>query len=211
MKIKLFSVNNKSEKTVEASDKIFAVVLNPNLISQDVQRILANKRNAIASTKDRGQVSGGGRKPFKQKGTGNARAGSNRSPLWRGGGITFGPDSSRNYQKRLPQKMRRKALLMILSEKLREKKLIVVEKIDFVKISTKLVQEFLEKMPIQEGKILIVLAKTNINLELSAANLPYLKVVTISGLNILDLMKYDYLLTDEEGVLAIEKQFGEKK
>lgn len=211
MKIKVLTEKSKTEKTMEASNQIFDMALNQNLLSQDVNKVLANRRKAISSTKDRGEVSGGGRKPFRQKGTGNARAGSNRSPIWRGGGVTFGPNSLKNFQKRLPQKMRRKAILMILSEKLKTNKLIVVEKLDFPKISTKQVQDFLEKLPIEEGRILVVLSKTNVNLELSTANLPYIKVLTVSGLNILDLINFNYLLTDKVGIAEIEKQFGSKK
>lgn len=211
MKIKVYAAKSADSKSIEVAPQIFGMALNQKLVSQDVQRVLANRRQVVASTKNRGEVSGGGRKPFRQKGTGNARAGSNRSPIWRGGGVTFGPTASRNFQKNMPHKMKRTALLMLLSEKLKTNKLIVVEKLVFPKISTKSVQDFLEKLPIEEGKILVVLSLTNVNLELSAANLAYIKIVQVPSLNIIDLLKYDYLLTDKEGIAAIEKQFGAKK
>lgn len=207
MKIKVFDQSGKAGKDIEVSSAVFDVALSPPLISQVVQTQLANRRRAIAHTKDRGEVSGGGRKPWRQKGTGSARAGSSRSPLWRGGGITFGPRNTRNYQKRLPHKMAAKALKMALSEKAKDKKIIVVSSFSFEKASTSQMQDFLEALPIEEGKILIVLSKTNVNLELSAANLKYLKTVLVDGLNLVDILNYDYLVTDKDGVKAIEKRF----
>ena len=165
----------------------------------------------MAHTKDRGEVSGGGRKPFRQKGTGNARAGSNRSPLWIGGGRVFGPRKNRNFSKRMPQKMIQKAILAVISDKFRNKRLIVVDKFPFSQIKTKDVEIFLEKLPIEEGKILILLATTDVNLELAAANLPYLKVILLQNINLLDLLKYDYLLTDREGLKGLENIFLEKE
>lgn len=196
---------------MDVSSKVFDIAPNPKLLAQAVQKQLANRRSPIAHTKDRSEVAGGGRKPFRQKGTGRARAGSTRSPLWTGGGVTFGPRNIRNFQKRLPKKMNTKAVSVALSEKVKNQKLIVVAKFNFPKIATKQMQVFLETLPIEEGKILLVLAGTNVNLELSAANLPYIKVVQVQNLNILDILKYDYLLTDKEGIKKIEETFGRGK
>lgn len=205
MKLKIYPLDAK--KTVspemEVPSRIFAVSENPVLVAQAVNRLMANRRRVIAHTKDRGEVSGGGRKPFKQKGTGQARAGSIRSPLWRGGGVVFGPRNSQNYRQKLPQKMLAKALMLALSEKVRQKKLIILDKFVFSKIKTREVQKLVEKLPIEEGKILLILGKTHAPLELSAANLPYLKVILARNINIFDLSKYDYLLTDREGLKAI--------
>lgn len=210
MKVKVYSPNSKASNSLEVSPGVFDVKESQKLLTQAVQTQLANLRRPVAHTKDRGEVSGGGRKPFRQKGTGRARAGSIRSPLWRGGGVVFGPKNLRNYSKRFPQKMARKALLMVLSEKLRQGKLIVVGKFRpaFGGIATSQMQDFLEKLPIEEGKILLVLAKTDANLELSTANLPYAKTILVSGVNLLDLLNYDYLVTDKEGIKSIEKQFS---
>lgn len=207
MKLKIFS-ESKTPKSIDVSDKIFGVKPKMALISQAVQRQLANRRREIAHTKDRSEVSGGGRKPFRQKGTGRARAGSTRSPIWIGGGVTFGPRRERNFRKRLPQKMLQKAIFMALSEKAKNHKLIVVKEFKFPKIATREVQSFLEKLPIDEGKILVVLAKTDVKTELSAANLPYIKVIQAQNLNLIDLLKHDYLLVDQEAMAAIEKIFG---
>jgi len=210
-KIKVLDTTGKVGKTIEVSSDIFDVKANPQLLSQAIKAARANRRQAIAHTKNRGEVSGGGKKPFRQKGTGNARAGSIRSPLWRGGGVTFGPRNNRNFSKKLTAKMGSKALKMALGEKLRNQKLIVVGKLRVDEISTNKMQAFLEKLPIEEGKILFVLAKTNINLELSMANLSYLKTVLPSGLNLIDLINADYLVTDEEGLKLIESNFEGKK
>lgn len=205
MKAKIF--DTKKNTTLDLNDKVFKVQRNERLIAQAVLRILSNRREIIANTKDRSEVSGGGRKPFRQKGTGRARAGSNRSPLWIGGGITFGPNKNRNFTKRLNKRMKNLALRSALSELVKNNKLIIVPKLDFPKIATKEVQNFLEKLPIEEGKILVVLTETNANLELSAANLKFIKIVQVSGINLLDLLNYDYLITDKDGIKAIEKQF----
>lgn len=208
MKVKVYPTRGKTETSLDLQDKIFKVEEKPQLITQVIQAQLANRRKAIAHTKDRGEVSGGGRKPFRQKGTGNARAGSTRSPLWRGGGVVFGPRNNRNFSKRVPRRMANLALKMALSEKVKNNQLIIVSKLDLAEPKTRLIQAFLEKLPIEEGSILITVAKTNVNLELASANLKFIRVVPTSGLNLLDILKSDYLLTDEEGLAEIEKALG---
>lgn len=207
MKVKVYSSDGKT-KNMDISSEIFDITGSPKLLAQAVQRQLGNLHRSTAHTKTRGEVRGGGRKPFRQKGTGRARAGSIRSPLWIGGGVVFGPQNNRNYQKNIPKKMLRRAILTALSEKVKTNRLIVVSELKLEKIATKSVQDFLEKLPIEEGKILIVLAKTNVNWELSAANLPYAKTIQIQNISLLDLLKYNFLLTDQEGIKAIEKVFG---
>lgn len=196
---KITIYNMLGEKTSEQPATILAAKENPVLFSQVVQTQLSNRRAAIANTKNRGEVSGGGRKPFKQKGTGNARAGSNRSPLWIGGGLTFGPRQNRHFAKRLPQAMLQAALKMALSEKIQAKKLIILDEFKLEKISTRQVQSVLEKLPIEEGKILVILPVMDVNLELSFANVPYAKVIKAENLNILDLSSRDYILTTVAG------------
>lgn len=202
--------NMAGEKKSEQPNNIFIKKENPVLLSQVVQTQLANRRAAIAHTKNRGEVRGGGRKPFKQKGTGNARAGSNRSPLWIGGGLTFGPRHNRHYAKRLPQAMLQKALKMALSEKIQAKKLIILDEFKLAKISTRQVQAVLEKLPIDEGKILVILPALDVNLELSFANIPYAKVIKSENINILDLSGRDYILTTVVGWTKIQDILGVK-
>lgn len=210
MKFKVFQEKGSSSQSVDAPDSIFKVTENKKLLSQIIKSQLANRRNPIAHTKDRGDVSGGGKKPFRQKGTGNARAGSTRSPLWTGGGVTFGPKNTRNFSQRVPRRMARLALKMALSERAKAERLIIVSKLELPKIKTSQVQAFLEKLPIEEGKILIVVSKTNLNLELATANLPYVKTLTVAGLNLIDVLQSDYLITDKDGLGAIEKQLEKK-
>ena len=202
-KIAVYNLEGKAVSDLDAA--ILVEKENPVLFSQVVVAGLSNRRHAIAHTKNRGEVSGGGRKPFKQKGTGNARAGSTRSPLWIGGGLTFGPRRNRNFSKRLPQAMLQTALKMALSEKIKNKHLIIVDDLKLDKISTKNIQGILEKLPIEEGKILVILPQLDVNVELSFSNIPYAKVIKSENLNILDLTKYDYILTDKNAWQKIVK------
>lgn len=189
----------KEEKTnpVVFDKAVFGVKANKDLIHQALVTYLANNRKVIASTKVKGEVRGGGRKPFKQKGTGNARAGSTRSPLWTGGGITFGPRSDRNFKMRLPMKMKRLAMKMILSDRAQEKR-IIIDDLKLKAISTKVAREFLTKSPIESGKILLFLAEKAPIIELSFRNLPYVKVIQLANINIYDLLNHEYYLMDQK-------------
>lgn len=199
--------NLKGEKVSEKEliQTIFDVKSNEAVLTQSINQKLANRRNSIAHTKTRGEVSGGGRKPYKQKGTGNARAGSTRSPIWIGGGITFGPRNVRNFSKRIPNKINSSAIKMILTDKAKSKKLIILDNFNMPKISTKQVYEIFSKLPIEDGKILVVLDKMEVNTELSLANITYTKVTKVENLNILDLSKYDYLVTTLAGLDKIKE------
>lgn len=210
IKTKVYNISGQAISEKSLPEKIFEVEINPRLINQAAIRQLANQRRAIAHTKTRSEVRGGGRKPFRQKGTGHARAGSSRSPIWIGGGITFGPRNIRNYQQRLPQKMRNTAIKMALSEKIKNKKIVIIKDFELAKYSTKKIEQILQKLPIEEGKILVILPKMDVNLELSLANLPYLKTIQTENINVIDLLKYDYLITNIEAVEKIEKILSSK-
>lgn len=203
MKIKVIG---QKDASLEISPDVFGLKPNHKLISQVVLAHLANRRKPTAHTKTRGEVSGGGKKPWRQKGTGNARAGSSRSPLWRGGGVTFGPRKNRNYSKKIPSKISNSALKMVLSLKFKENKIIVTPILKVDKISTSQMQSFFEKLPIKEGKIILVLAKTDVKLELSVSNLGYLKTILPDGLNVIDILSSDYIVTDKAGLKAIEEK-----
>lgn len=206
--IKLAIYNLKGEKLTDRniSEKVFGRKTDDLTVSQAINRYLANQRKITAHTKTRREVSGGGKKPFKQKGTGNARAGSTRSPLWIGGGITFGPRNVQNYKKKIPAKLNWVAIKMILSQKIYSKKLIVLDNFKLNKISTKQIYEIFAKLPIEEGKILIVLDKTEVYSELSLANIPYVKVIKINNINVYDLINYDFLVTTESVIELLEKK-----
>lgn len=194
-KVAIYNLEGVTSSSKTLNDSVFSVAENGNVISQTVVWQQNNQRKANAHTKMRGEVSGGGRKPHKQKGTGRARAGSSRSPLWTGGGITFGPRNDRNYKTRLPKVMRQNAIKMALSQKIKEKKLIVLDSFKLEKINTAKVRQIFEKLPIEEGKILVILEKLDANIELSLANVPYVKVIKVENINIIDILKYDYIVT----------------
>lgn len=202
MKVKVFDMEGKAV-TETIGSAMFDVAMNTDLVAQGLRVQMANRRNPIAHTKTRGEVSGGGRKPFKQKGTGNARAGSTRSPLWSGGGITFGPRSVRNFKLRMPQKMTQLGIKMLLADKARENKLIVLKSFELAQISTVQAQTILTKLPI-EGKILVILPKVDVNIELSLTNLPYIKMIHAENINLFDIANYDFILTTVEGIKKIE-------
>lgn len=209
-KISVYNLEGQAVAEENLAPEIFNVDKNPALTAQAVRVQLANARKPIAHTKNRGEVSGGGRKPWKQKGTGNARAGSTRSPLWIGGGVTFGPRNTRNFSLRMPKKMRQSAIKAVLSEKAKEKRLIILNDLALSVVSTRKLVGILEKLPIEEGKILVILPEMNANFELSAANLPYLKTIKTGNLNILDLLNYDYILMPRQSLTKIHEIMGAK-
>jgi len=201
--------NQKGEKVgkMTLDPKVFDVEENDDLISRAAIFSLANKRTISAKTKTRAEVRGGGRKPWKQKGTGRARAGTIRSPLWRGGGVTFGPTGKENYQKNLSPRIRKNAILSALSNKARAEEIIVLDKIDFKNIKTKQVEEMLNKLPTKEGTFLYIYDKLNPKTYFSMRNLPYLKCLSTNSLNILDILEYKWLLLEKETIkkLSIKK------
>jgi large subunit ribosomal protein L4 len=194
---KVRNLSNKEVGEVELSDAVFGVDLNESLIHAAVTNYLANRRQGTAATKTRGNVSGGGKKPWKQKGTGRARVASNRSPLWRGGGRVHGPQP-RDWSYKMPKKMRRGALRSALSERLREGNLIIIEDFsidsqktrDFVNVLSTL--GFADKK--KATKVLIVDSLDNQNLVLSSRNVQKTKITNGFGLNIYDLIYHEKLL-----------------
>ncbi len=204
----LYEISGKSLKKIKIADLFWHIKPNPALIHQVVTAQLANERQSNAHTKTRAQVAGGGRKPWRQKGTGRARAGSIRSPLWRGGGITFGPLTKNNYHKRLTKKMRQQALLIAINDKLVNQKIIIVKEITIEAPKTRHMVALLNNLPSKDGSVLLILPKFEPAIEVAAANLPYLKVVRANSLNPYDVLNHDYLLTTQEGFKAIEAQLA---
>jgi large subunit ribosomal protein L4 len=201
----------KKEKTGSQGQAIFGLRVNPDLVHQVVVSQMANRRQGTAHTKDRSEVSGGGRKPWRQKGTGRARHGSNRSPLWEGGGITFGPRNERVYTKTIPAKIRKQALLMALSAKEQAKLLLVVDNFTLESPKTKQAAAFLEKLSVQEGSVLFVVKDKNEQFYRAARNLAGVAVMEARNLNALDVMSYKYLVAEREAVKVIEKCFKNEK
>jgi len=204
-----YNQEGKELEKVKLFADIFEIPIKPILIQQAVRTILANRRIAIAHTKTRGEVRGGGRKPWRQKGTGRARHGSIRSPLWKGGGVTFGPRSDRNYKIDMNKKAKKKALLMCLSDKATNKNIIILDKLDLPAPKTKQLVAVLSKLPLKK-KILFVLPKSVSPVIKSGRNLPYIKTINADSLNIIDLLNYDTLLVLKEGLPIIKRTFGKK-
>ncbi len=202
--------NKNGEKTGQTllPKEVFGVPLNPDLLHQVVVSQMANRRQVIAHAKDRSEVRGGGKKPWRQKGTGRARHGSIRSPLWKGGGVTFGPTKERNYKRIIPKKMGRKALFMALSSKAKDGELFVVDELklanpktkEFVKILNAIFKE-------KRGSVLIALALKDDIVMRAVRNIQKVKVVTVNSLNALDLLNYKYLLIPKEAIQKIKEIF----
>lgn len=206
MKTKVYNLDGKEAGEIELPERIFNVPVNEDLIHQVVIAQMANARVAIADTKDRGEVSGGGKKPWKQKGTGRARHGSSRSPIWKGGGVTFGPTSDRNYTKRVNKKMKAKALFMVLSEKLREEKILVLDHTRMEKPSTKEMLSYLSKLSIKT-KALLALGKRDENILKSVGNITKISVIASDSINVVDLLKNDMFIINKEGLKKIEETY----
>jgi large subunit ribosomal protein L4 len=196
----------KTEAKKILDKDIFEVPMNSNLVHQIVTSQMSNRRQVIANTKTRGEVSGGGKKPWRQKGTGRARHGSIRSPIWVGGGITFGPRSERNFKKDVPKKMKRKALFMVLSEKIKNDSLIIVDSFDMNEIKTKEFKKMLDNLQLK-GSILIALEDVNENIIKSARNIEKVATIQARDLNCLDILTYKYLVMAEKGIEKIKETF----
>ncbi len=206
MKIKVYNLEGKAAGEVELPERIFNVPANEDLIHQVVVAQMANSREVIADTKDRGEVSGGGKKPWKQKGTGRARHGSTRSPIWKGGGVTFGPTTERNYSKRINKKMKAKALFMVLSEKFKEEKILVLDEIKLEKPSTKEMINSFDKLSIKT-KALLALGEKNDNVLKSVCNIPNISVIASDSINVVDILKNDIFVVNKEGLKKIEETY----
>ena len=197
--------NNKKVKDVELSG-VFTSEVRTHLLHSAVVNHLANKRAGTASTKNKALVSGGGKKPWKQKGTGRARAGSNRSPLWRHGGTCFGP-MPRDYSYSLPKKAKRAALVDAIASKVAENKLIVIDNLNLAEPKTKLMSALLENLGVQENA-LVLIKDENKNLTLAARNIPTVKVLRMGNINVYDVLKYRYLLTTQDALTVIQEVYG---
>ncbi len=191
--------------------EIFGLKIKSDLLHQILVSQRANRRKVIAHTKDRSEVSGGGKKPWRQKGTGRARAGSNRSPLWRGGGVTFGPRKERSYYKIIPKKMRRKALFMALSDKAREGFILILDELKLEKAKTKEMHQILKNLPGAGKKVLILLPEHDKKIILASRNIPDSKTLQAKDLNALDVLSFKYLLFPKEVIKNIQETFIKEK
>lgn len=205
VKLPLYSPQRQQVGELEISARVFACEGNPGLFHEAVRMQLANRRAGTAATKTRGFISGGGRKPWRQKGTGRARAGSTRSPLWRHGGTIFGPQP-RDYSYSMPKKAWRKALCMALSDRARDGKLMVVNSLELAEPRTRLAKAMLEGLGLKHA--LIVLAEGEEGFFRAARNLAAYKVLPLGGLNVFDILNYDELLMTDKSARALEERLG---
>tara|TARA_B100001996_G_scaffold194578_1_gene148978 strand:- start:164 stop:784 length:621 start_codon:yes stop_codon:yes gene_type:complete len=206
MKIK--SIN--SSKDYSLNDSVFKVPMNDQAVYQCVIAELTNARQGTRSTKNRSLVSGGGKKPFKQKGTGNARQGTSRSPLNRGGGVIFGP-SPKYYFKKVNAKTKQLAFKCVLSEKVKNDSLKVIDSIELKTNKTKDFVSFLGSNSLSGSKMTIVVSEVDKNLELASRNVQDIKVVKASSCSVADLLNNDTLLLDANALTLISERFGDKK
>lgn len=207
MKIDVYNQNGEKAGSAVLPKEIFEVKLNADLVHQVAVSLMGNKRQPLAHTKNRAEVRGGGRKPWRQKGTGRARHGSNRSPIWRGGGITFGPRNEKDYTREIPKKMRRKALLMVLSEKAKNNQIIVLDKIESEKGKTRDMAKSLEKLPCKNQTTLIALPNYNKKIYLSVRNIKKTLIDEARNLNVLNLLNHKYLLITKDSIKTIKDMF----
>ena len=199
----VYNTDNKKVGEVELNDALFGLEVKKHILHDVVKMQLANRRAGTASTKTRTEVSGGGKKPYRQKGTGRARAGTNRSPLWRGGGVIFGP-KPRDYSYKLPKKVRKLGVRMALSTRFSENNMLVLDGFDLADIKTKRFVEVMKKLNIENG--LIVIPERNENLEKSSRNVQGYKVIQSDGLNVYDILLHRRLVLLQPCLGQLEKR-----
>ena len=218
MKAKIYNQKGTETGTISLSEKVFAAKWRSDLVHQVVEGMRSNKRAGTADTKDRGEVRGGGKKPWKQKGTGRARHGSSRSPIWVGGGVTHGPLAEKNYKRKITKSMRAQALFSVLSRKMKDGEIIFVDTLAMSKINTKAGVEVIKNLAKALGsksiatskkrRVLTALWGRNANIEKSFRNISALEIVFLKNLNPLDVLNHQYLLIENptESVKFLESR-----
>lgn len=205
-KVDVYNMEGKKVKDIDLKEEIFGIIPNEAVVHSVLVNYLANQRQGTASTKTRAEVSGGGRKPWKQKGTGRARQGSIRAPQWIKGGIALGP-KPRNYKYKVNKKERRLAVKSVLSSKVLENQLVVVDKLDLSEIKTKNMVSTLNNLKV-EGKALILLGEKSENVQKSARNIEGVKTTLVNTLNVYDLLKYSKLVVTLDAIQKIEEVYA---
>ncbi len=215
LKIKVYNQAAEFVKDLELANDIFGVKPNNELLHQVVVASQANARQVLANTKDRSEVSGGGKKPWKQKGTGRARAGSSRSPIWIGGGVTFGPTKDRNFKQKINQKMKQKALFMALSDKVGSGTMVVLDSLALQEYKTK---KFNEIISLLENKVLnnkrrdllVINDSKDEKTKYSGRNLSGVKILNLENINLLDILNYKNLLLTEAALASLASRYNKK-
>ena len=205
-KIDVYNMQGKKVSDIELNENIFGIKPNEKVVHTALVNYMANQRQGTANTKTRAEVSGGGRKPWKQKGTGRARQGSLRAPQWFKGGIALGP-KPRDYRYTINKKERRLAIKSVLSSKVLENNLVVVDKLELDEIKTKNMVNVLENLKV-EGKTLIILPEKNLNVQKSAKNIEGVKTGLVNTINVYDLLKYNKLILTVDSVKSLEEVYA---
>jgi len=203
--VSVYNIEGKEVGTIELNDAVFGVEVNEHLLHMAVVNQLANNRQGTQKAKTRSEVSGGGRKPWRQKGTGHARQGSTRAPQWTGGGVVFAP-TPREYTFKMNKKEKRAALKSALTSRVEENKFIVVDELSFNEIKTKNFANVLKNLDVQ--KALVVLEAGNVNAEISARNIADVKTTKVNTLNVFDVLKYNTVIATKAAVANIEEVYA---
>lgn len=206
-KISVYNVKGEEVEKLEIASSVFDVPSNNTLIHQVYVALMANIRGVYAHTKTRSEVAGSGKKPWKQKGTGRARVGSVRTPVWRKGGIVFGPRNTRNFVLKVNQKMRRKALITALSEKIRDGKVIVLDSFSYPEKKTKFVAQTLQDLKLTNKSIIMGLSVAEKAFEKASQNIPRLNNILADNINVADLLNNQYFVLSKESLQALERKF----
>ncbi len=208
MKAPIYNLKGKTLKKIELSEDIFGKKINNNLVHQVYTSLLSNRRKPLAFSKDRSEVRGGGKKPWRQKGTGRARHGSIRSPLWKGGGVTFGPRAKeRDFKKKINKKIKKDAIKMVLSQKFRDGEIKIIEDIDLKEHKTSQMDKFfrsLLKIEKKFPKVLFLIDSKNEVLRKSAKNLPYIKIMNAENIDLIEILNNKYLVISKNILPMIE-------
>ncbi len=204
-KVALYNIGGEEIDEIELKDEIFNIKVNSDAMHRVVKMLLANKRQGTQSALTRAEVRGGGRKPWRQKGTGRARHGSIRSPQWRHGGVVFAP-KPRSYRTSLPKKVRRIAMKSALTTKFKDNNLLVIDEIEFDVAKTKQIINMLENLKV-DTKAMIVLAEKDENIEKSARNIPGVKTTLVNTLNVYDILNYDKFIITKEALVKVEEVY----
>ena len=205
-KVNVYNMSGEQVEEIELNEDIFGIKINQHVVYEVVKNQLANKRQGTQSTKTRAEVRGGGRKPWRQKGTGRARAGSTRAPHWTGGGVTFAP-KPRDYSYKVPKKVKRLAMKSALSSKVKEGEIIVIDELSFTTPKTKEMVKVLANLN-ADAKALIVTANSDFNTIKSASNIPNVATTVVNNLNVYDILKYNSFIITKEALRKVEEVYA---
>ncbi len=206
-KVKIYNLEGKIAEEMNVSDTVFGLAKNDDLVHQVAVAIYANQRQVLADTKTRGERAGSGIKPWKQKGTGRARVGSKRTPLWKKGGVVFGPSNDRNYKKKINKKMNQKAIKLVLSGKLKDEQLFVMSDFNFSEKKTKKVAEMFSNLNITNNRALLAYVKEERDKYLLSRNLKNVKSILIEQLNVSDMLENKHLVISKESLKYLEEKY----